>query len=86
MYSCIYKSCQTFQCQNLGFRLLGIENLSRFLLSCLTPLVYLLPKTLNYIVFQSFDFERTDDGLFQKRVVRTELNIFIWNLSEGRER
>ena len=33
----------------------------------LNPLVLLLPKTLNYLAFPSFDFEHTWCSLFQKR-------------------
>ena len=32
---------------------------------------------LNYLVFQPFDFERIWWGLFQKRVVRTKLDIYV---------
>ena len=38
---------------------------------------------LEYLVFQSFDFERTLWRLFQKRVVSTKLDIHVfilWNL------
>ena len=35
------------------------------------------PKTLNYLAFQSFDFERTRWRLFQKRVVRTKFDIYV---------
>jgi hypothetical protein len=33
---------------------------------------------LNYLSFQSFDFERTWWRLFQKRVVRTKFNIYVF--------
>ena len=36
------------------------------------------PKTLNYLAFQSFDFERTWWRLVQKRVVRTTFDIYIF--------
>ena len=58
-----------------------------FMLSCLCypvlcPLVILLPNTLNYLSFQSFNFERTWWRLFQKRVVHTKFDIygFIQNM------
>ena len=51
---------------------------SRFSLSCLGPLVLLLPKILFYLTFQFFDFERTWWKLFQKRAVRTTFDIYIF--------
>ena len=39
---------------------------------------FIAPKTFNYLVFQSFDFERTWLSLFQNRVVRTKLDIYIF--------
>jgi hypothetical protein len=41
------------------------------------PFEIMPPKTLNYMAFQSFDFERTLLRLFQKRVVRTKLDIYV---------
>ena len=41
-------------------------------------LVLVLPKLLNYFSFQSFDFERTWWRLFQKRVVRTKFDIYVF--------
>jgi len=35
----------------------GIRKFGRFCLSCLGPLVYLFPKTLSHLVFQSLDYE-----------------------------
>ena len=52
--------------------------LSRFWLSCFGSLVLLLPKLLNYLAFESFDFERTSWRLFQKRVVRTKFDIYVF--------
>ena len=49
---------------------------SWFWLSCLGPLVSLLPKPLNYVAFQSFDFER--NWLFQNRVVHNKFDIFVF--------
>jgi len=34
--------------------------------------------SLNYLTFQSFDFERTWCRLFQKRVVRTKFYIYVF--------
>jgi hypothetical protein len=36
------------------------------------------PNTLNNLAFQSFDFERTWWRLFQKRVVRTKFDIYVF--------
>ena len=35
------------------------------------------PKTLNYLALQPFDFERTWSRLLQKRVVRTNFDIYV---------
>ena len=53
-------------------------DLSLFWLSCLGLLVLVLPKLLNYLAFQSFDFERTWWRLFQKDVVRTKFDIYVF--------
>ena len=42
------------------------------------PFVFIAPKTLNYSVFQSFDFERTLWRLFQKHAVYTKLDIYVF--------
>ena len=42
------------------------------------PFGFIAPKTLNYLAFQSFDFERTWWRLFQKRVVRTKFDIYLF--------
>ena len=55
---------------------LWICYLSRFWITCLCPLVLLLPK-LKYLSVQSFDFERTWCRLFQKRVVCTKVDIYV---------
>ena len=52
------------------------SNTYLFWLFCLDPLVLLLPKRLIILVFQSFYFERTWWWLFQKRVVRTNFDIY----------
>jgi hypothetical protein len=40
---------------------------------------FIAPKTLNYLAFQYFDFERTWWRLFQKRVVCTKSDIYVFN-------
>jgi hypothetical protein len=40
---------------------------------------FIAPKTLNYLAFQSFDFERTWWRLLQKRVVRSKFDISLCN-------
>jgi hypothetical protein len=42
------------------------------------PISCIAPKTLNYLAFQSFDFERTWWRLFQKRDVRTKFDIYVF--------
>jgi len=40
---------------------------------------FIASKTLNYLAFQTFDFEHTWWRLFQKRVVRTKFEIYsVW--------
>jgi hypothetical protein len=41
------------------------------------PFGFIATKTLNYLGFQSADFERTRWRLFQKRVVRTTFDIYV---------
>lgn len=57
----------------------GIGNLSGLWLSCLGHWAFLLPNTLNYFAFQSFDFEHIRLMLFQKCDVyaKLEINVFI---------
>ena len=43
-----------------------------------SPFGFIAPKNLNYLAFKSFDFERTRWRLFQKRVVRTKFDIYIF--------
>jgi hypothetical protein len=61
-------------------RVSDIGDLSRFWLSCLDSLVLLLTSMqLAYVIdFQSFDFERTWWRFFQKRVVRTKFDIYVF--------
>jgi hypothetical protein len=42
------------------------------------PFGFIAPKPLNYLVFESFDFERTWWGLFRRHVVRTKFAIYIF--------
>ena len=44
-------------------------------LSCLG---FYCSQNLNYLAFQSFDFERTSWSLFQKRVVRNTFDIYVF--------
>ncbi len=39
---------------------------------------FIAPKTLNYLTFQSVEFECTWWRLFQKRVVRTVFDIYVF--------
>jgi hypothetical protein len=39
---------------------------------------FMAPKTLNYFVFQSFDFEHTWWRLFPKCVLHTKIDIYKW--------
>ena len=58
-----------------------IENLKLFspiLTILFRPFGFIAPKTLNYLAFQSFDFERTWWRLIQKRVVRTKFDIYFF--------
>ena len=36
------------------------------------------PKSLNYLAFQSIDFERTRLRLFQEHVVNTKFDIYVF--------
>ena len=51
---------------------------SRFWLSWLGTLVYCFQTLLNCLAFQYFDFECTWWKLFQKRVVRTKFDIYVF--------
>jgi hypothetical protein len=42
------------------------------------PFGCIAPKTFDYLAFQSFDVERTWWRLFQKRVVRTKFDIYLF--------
>jgi hypothetical protein len=69
MYWCILHS------RFSGFHLIScIGDLSRIWLSYLGPFgLLMLTKTLNYLAFQSFDYECTWWRLFQKSIVHTKL-------------
>jgi len=56
----------------------GMGDLSRFWLSCLGLFVFLLPKTFKLFGFQIFWLERTWWRLFQKRVLRTKFDIYVF--------
>ena len=38
---------------------------------------FIARKTLNYLAFQSVDFERTSCRLFQKHIMRTKFDIYV---------
>jgi transposase len=42
------------------------------------PFDFIAPKTLSYLSFQSFDFERSWWWLFQKHVVCTKFDIYVF--------
>jgi hypothetical protein len=42
------------------------------------PFGLIAPKSLKYLAFQSFDWERTWYRLFKKRVVRTKFDIYVF--------
>jgi len=44
----------------------------------LRPFDFIAPKTINYLAFQSFHFERTWWRLFQKRVVCTKFDVYVF--------
>ena len=56
----------------------NISDLSRFLRSCLGSLVHCTQTLLSYLAFQYFDIARTWWSLFQKRVVRTKFDIYVF--------
>jgi hypothetical protein len=47
------------------------------------PFGFIAPKTLNYLPFHSSDFERTSWKLFQKSVVRTKFDIYVFIIDLG---
>ena len=56
-----------------------IGDLNQFwLVILLSPFGFIAPKNLNYLAFKSFDFEHTWWSLFQKRVMRTKFDIYIF--------
>jgi len=54
-----------------------IGDLSRFILSCLGSLILLLLKTFKWFGFPIFRFERALCRLFQKRAVRTKIDVYV---------
>jgi hypothetical protein len=50
------------------------------------PFGFIAPKTLCYLAFQSFDFERIRWRLFQKRVVSTKFDIYIFIMEQENKR
>ena len=55
-----------------------LRGLTPFWLSLFGSFIYLLPKTLNYLAFKSFNYERTRGRLFQKRAVRSQFDIYVF--------
>jgi len=55
-----------------------LSHIAYFSRPCLGPLVYLLPKRFKLLDFQPFDFERTWWRLFQKRVVHTKFDMYVF--------
>jgi len=51
---------------------------SSFIFREIKPFGFLLPELLNYFAFQSLDFERTWWKLFQKRVMLTKFDIYVF--------
>ena len=45
---------------------------------CFEQIVFISDITLNYLAFPSFDFERTCWRVFQKRLVCTKLDIYVF--------
>ena len=56
-----------------------------FWISCLEAFGCIAPKTLNHLAFQSSDFERTWWRLFQKRVLYTKCDIFVFIIKVSME-
>jgi hypothetical protein len=50
----------------------------------LMPFSFIAPKTSYYLAFQSFVIERTWWRLFQKRVVRTKFDIYVFITLNGK--
>jgi hypothetical protein len=50
------------------------------ILSCLCPLVYCFQtfELLNYLTFKYMDYERTCKGLFQKCMVHSKSDIYVF--------
>ena len=62
---------------HLWFSVFVFGNYKISITICLSfrPFGFIAPKTLNYLAFQSFDFERTWWRLFQKGVVCTKFDM-----------
>ena len=61
-----------------------IGDLRRLWLSCIDPLVLLLPRIFELLVFQPIDFERRWWRWFQKSAVHTkfDINVFISDIDD----
>ena len=71
--SCVRTKFDIYVC----ITIIDIGDLIQFWLSCLNLLVYILQRLLNYLAFQSLDYELTWRKLFQKRVIHTKLDICV---------
>ena len=83
MYACSIKILTFFNINTRNFKLFSFAYLSCDIVTKdienFRPSGLLAPKTFkNYLVFQTFDFERTWWRLFQKRVVRTKYDIYVY--------
>ena len=56
----------------------SIGGISWFLAILIRTFVFFAPKTLNYLIFKSFNFERTWWRWLQKRVMRTKFDIYVF--------
>jgi hypothetical protein len=65
---------------HLWYSVFVFGNYKISIIICLSfrPFGFIAPKTLNYLSFQSFDFERTWWRLFRKRVLRTKFDIYFF--------
>jgi hypothetical protein len=83
MYACSIKILTFFNINTRNFKLFSFAYMSCDIVTKdienFRPSGLLAPKTFkNYLVFQTFDFERTWWRLFQKRVVRTKYDIYVY--------
>jgi len=78
MYSFMHghiNRCQQYLICNV---LLSAYDLSRFCLTCIDTLIFLIPRTFKLFNVPTFYFEPTWWRLFQKRVVHTKWYIYVF--------